>query len=92
MILDEALEKKDEALEKKDEALEKKEIVEDLDKVTGGMVIQDSEGRYWAYSDDGEKFFPAYTKDVGLAQDIARDLGWSDKVITNPLAPAKEDS
>ena len=67
-------------------------MTEGLDNVTGGMVIQDPEGRYWAYSDDGKVMFPGYTTDAALAQDIAKTCGWSDQVITNPTAPAKKNS
>ena len=74
-----------------DEAMDKRELVEEeLDKVSGGMVIKDKEGRYWVYSDDGTKMFPAYSMDVEIMKDIARSGGWSDKVIENPVTPAKE--
>ena len=32
--------------------------IDEMDKVVGGMIIQDKDGKYWVYSDDGKEMLP----------------------------------
>jgi hypothetical protein len=64
--------------------------IDEMDKVAGGMIIQDKDGKYWVYSDDGKEMLPNAFNDLATAQQKALDAGWSNKVV-NPFAPAEED-